>query len=122
MLDLGDDVDTSDLFGSVPATSGRRHLLQSGGNSSLVPTDNLLVQRILATDASAAMAAYAATCSAAVNDKTTWEATAIAFIVAFGCQVLSLIAFNAGKRSERALLAAMVMAEPKLMTTDTLHL
>ena len=112
----------SDALSSVPATSGRRHLLQSGGNSSLVPTDNLLVQRILATDASAAMAAYAATCSAAVNDKTKWEATAIAFIVAFGCLVLSLIAFNAGKRSERALLAAMVMSEPKLMTTDTLHL
>ena len=112
----------SDALNNVPATSGRRHLLQAGGNSSLVPTDNLLVQRILASDASAALASYAATCSAAVDTKAKWEAAAIAFIVAFGCLVLALIAFNAGKRSERALLAAMVMAEPKLMTTDTLHL
>ena len=107
---------------NLPASSGRRHLLQNGGNSSLVSTDNLLVQRIMASDASAAMSSYAATCSAAVNDKAKWEAAAIAFIVCFGCLVLGLIAFNAGKRSERALLAAMVMSEPKLMTTDTLHL
>ena len=91
-----------------------------GLDEAVVAQKHLLVQRILASDATSAALANA--CSAAVDTKQKWEAAAIAFIVAFGCLVLALIAFNAGKRSERALLAAMVMAEPKLMTTDTLHL
>jgi hypothetical protein len=102
------------------SSSRRRRLLQTSSNSSLTTTNNLLIQRIMADDAATAI--LAATCQQAVSDELKWRAAAIAFIVAFGCLVLGLIAFNAGKRSERALLAAMVMTEPKLMTTDTLHL
>ena len=102
------------------SSSRRRRLLQSSSNSTLTATNNLLIQRIMADDAATAI--LAASCQQVASNEMKWRAAAIAFIVAFGCLVLGLIAFNAGKRSERALLAAMVMSEPKLMTTDTLHL
>ena len=103
--------------------SSSRHLLQSG-SLNLTDTNSMLLQRILTTQAAVnaaeVVAQAQAMCSTTANKEMQWRATAIAFIVAFGCLIIALAAFNAGKSSERKALAQMSLTEPKMMTTDTL--
>ena len=103
--------------------SSSRHLLEAG-SLNLTDTNSMLLQRILTSQAAvnaAEVAAQAqALCGTTANKEMEWRATAIAFIVAFGCLIIALISFNMGKSSERKALAQMSLAEPKMMTTDTM--
>jgi hypothetical protein len=91
--------------GSLAAAVGsRRHLLQSG-SVNLTTTNNLLIQRLLTADGAVNTAAI---CADVQSLEHQWRAAAIAFIVLFGITIIALIAFSAGKKSERRGIVALM--------------
>jgi hypothetical protein len=119
---LSSAISSGALASAVGGASRRRALLQLGGsNTSLTTTNDLLLQRIISAGSDAA-AAQAGACAVVATREKQWQAAAIAFIVAFGFLIVALIAFNAGKRTERAAPSQMYAKYPQIskMTTDTL--
>jgi hypothetical protein len=105
------------LAGAMSGASSRRRLLQSGDATNITSTNNLLMQRLLTS--AAADAAGTSACAAVATREQQWQAVAIAFVVAFGVLCVVLLAFRAGRRSERRYMMELTYTDAKGITSDT---